>query len=402
MNTGAVVVRVQTRASCCPQVTVENNRPTGLIEKLLQSDAHNVRRNVGMLYGLCPIAHLAALDGSAATALVPPQLLRRAVTLEAVAENLRMFITAGADIAQMPTDIAALRELGGIRAVLMGVLAALISAPDKEALAKAEEGIVLAQSRLPALFAHALLADSEAFLALECPADFDAWLDASTSPARALLKALNALPAHFGCVTVPFLPHGDAALKETLLLALSQDPSLEMNPRLAGKAALTGALSRTHKVPLLQALVAERGVTPLTLTLARLRETLTLGAALAAGNTAEEALLNVTVFRTDSGSSITLVESARGLLAHARGATQHDGLPAFYRVTSPTEWQFAKAGAAQEALESALSCTPLPKEGEVAEQRALASLTETALFGLDPCVPIQLFLDGRSVPLSRS
>ena len=85
------------------------------------------------------------------------------------------------------------------------------------------------------------------------------------------------------------------------------------------------------------------------------------------------------------GTGICLVETARGLLAHAAAVSAQGELTAL-RITSPTEWQFSPNGPGQRIARPVVKELRFPQND--LERRKLEVRVRRALFALDACVPI--------------
>ena len=166
---------------------------------------------------------------------------------------------------------------------------------------------------------------------------------------------------------------------------------------------------RQEAHPLLKEVIEYRDVVPFTLTLARLLDTadLALGLLVSDPESGEADSPDVTRLPALVGVSfpheggMALVETARGLLIHAKGwqpVTADEAPERFYAVTSPTEWQFAPSGPAQEAVHKAFRAL-LDENLIIKTPEGMSRSIRLALFGLDPCVPIQLIIDGKPQPL---
>lgn len=63
--TGVIAINVRRRASSkFPYASVANQRPAGILERMAASGMPDLRRMTTLLFGLCPVAHLVALDAA--------------------------------------------------------------------------------------------------------------------------------------------------------------------------------------------------------------------------------------------------------------------------------------------------------------------------------------------------
>lgn len=423
METGAILVKIrQSSGKGMPGIQVINERPSGLIHRLQMRGVTDIRKTVSVLYGLCPIAHLCAMDLAerAVKGLSEEDrkrrdgaLLERAVALEAVIENLRVFLTDGAMLAGITLDNTALRALGKLRATLMLVLAALVvNKNTPETVSHTHELITGAAAECGALFKDALLGtDARTFYSEVSAESLRKLTDSGSLPAAALLREFDALPSGFGEVGTELMPAlngpGGRAMAEELYSRLKFEPHFDMMPILNDSPQLTGAIVRQHSHPLLESVLGDEAPGPFTLTLARLLDTAGLIIALgqsAPGAQATEPVCPLPAFvslKFPHSGGVGLVETARGLLTHARGfvpSAASAESASFYAVTSPTEWQFAPEGPATQALQNAFRAQC--RKAETAQSpEAIARTARIALFGLDACVPVKLVVNGVPTPM---
>lgn len=425
IDTGAIVVTVSTHEpGAMPTIRIENERPSGLIHNLLKKGVPDIRRTVSVLYGLCPIAHLSAMDiaDRAAKGLSEEErrakdhsLFERAVALEALLENMRVFLTDVPSILSVEPQNEALRALGRLRAQMMVVASLLVASPETaETIEKTHRVITQATKDAVALLESNFFAMPVAkFYAMEKESDFEAWRKSTPGIVTHLLRRMTALPLGFGQVHTHWLPRltKDEAPKmaEELYQRLRCEPHFDMMPVLEEAPRLTGAIVRQEAHPLLKEVIEHRDVVPFTLTLARLLDTadLALGLLVSDPESGEADSPDVTRLPALVGVSfpheggMALVETARGLLIHAKGwqpVTADEAPERFYAVTSPTEWQFAPSGPAQEAVHKAFRAL-LDENLIIKTPEGMSRSIRLALFGLDPCVPIQLIIDGKPQPL---
>lgn len=419
IDTGAIVVTVRThRDGGMPTTQIVNDRPSGLIANLLAKGVTDIRRTVSVLYGLCPIAHLSALDMAARAARGESEAARRSadhalfergVALEALLENLRVFLTDGPTLLGGSPVTETLRTLGRLRAQLMMVASLLVASPDVETtIAKAHQVITQTARDAASLLETSLLGVSPAaFYAMDSEEVFTGWLTHTQTGTAALMRHLQSLPLGFGQVRTAHIPSlsgiGARALADELYQRLRFEPHFDMMPVLDDRPQLTGAIVRQSAHPMLQATLEAMDVVPLTLTLARLLDTADLVQGLIASDpqsaevgTPDTARLpKLLSFSFPHQGGVGLVETARGLLTHARGwqPASDDAPQPFYAVTSPTEWQFAPGGPATDAVQNAFRALHHSKALPTTSA-AIAHTVRLALFGLDPCVPIRLSVNG--------
>ncbi len=374
----------------------------------------NARRLLTMLYSLCPIAHLSAFDAAHARAGGLADDARRSKTravferfaaLEALAETARVLLLDTCAFTGRTAQGGAVRTVGRIRSKLREALSLLLLLDPAGHAAGFEETLRTAEALFRTLLPETNMLFEEALFG--CPAgsflektsepgDFFAWAEKNTelNPAAALAGLLIRGDKAFGSVKVPLLPsltQTTEAFEDELFSRMRFEQGFAMAPVWQGTGRLTGALSRARSLPLVRALLAERGVTALTLLAARLADAAEMLRILSA----QEDFRPSAVIKTFSdpgekpGAALGLCETARGLLAHALELTPEGSLKRI-RITSPTEWQFSPEGPGELTMRSLVRTL---KAGPARHQAETARLIRLALFGLDPCVPIRIQID---------
>ena len=412
------------------------------------------RRLVTLLFGLCPIAQLVAFDTARAAALDCPSPVERtgrlaelAVVLEAIVETIRVLVADAGRITGILHSPEAGRRIGRMRAqlsLLTETLLAIDPCAHNGSEKTAEQALVEVTKTAEKLkrgfdAAGTLLAEVDAIAQTEIygtsPDRFDlehdslakleAWARSASdfrAAARLLTTELDR-PRGECEIEMPLLPVRNekttAAFAEELLNRMLFETGFELSPFWQGTPRLTGTLSRMRDAhPAVRTLMTERGISPASLLGSRLLE---LAVAIRhakrllalcrkpfngphgiSSANSEVPLQTLHAYQSsivwslaeEEGKfreAISLVETARGLLAHAV-RLEADGTVSRLRITSPTEWQFAAYGAGQRMLMAlARSCfadyTPVSrKDVEAAVRRAL--------FGLDPCVPLEFAYTG--------
>ena len=404
METGSILVSVRFRArGSMPLIHVENDRPSGLIQKLIARGVTDLRQTISVLYGLCPIAHLCAMDLASAQKegqleRLPITRIRRSVTLEAVLENLRVFLTQGYQLVGLTPPSEALRRLGRARAQLQQLLRLLVKDPYGESTQEAVEQLI----RNTSIEAKALLEDTlfgeslERFVAeLITLEALQSWLNDGETPIKTLLKHLEALPMGFAQVDTALMPkltEQGFRLADEIYQRMRLEPNYDMMPILDDSPQLTGAIVKEYDHPLLNQVIENYGIGPFALTLARLLHTAHMLEGLM-GSSSEGLCDYYTRSFRESQGAIAMIETARGLLTHALGIQPDETGEAFvpfYLVTSPTEWQFTPEGAALKAVQNAFRSTV---KSDYCLTIKPAQAIALALFGLDPCVPIRTTID---------
>lgn len=427
IDTGSIAIHIRQRdaTNTMPLIQMVNQRPSGLIQNLIAQGIPDLRRTVSVLYALCPIAHVVAMDMAAKVAVgeksldpATEHLYRVAVSAEAVVENLRVLLTDGAEIAQVPYATDALRRLGRLRTQLAMLLSVLLSEKtNAEQVAHVTESVTTIAQEGRALF-EALLGQSmiDFYRGLTTHDAVLAWMTQPISDETPLLvrlaNRLVSLPGHFGLIETPWmpsLPTSAEVLGDELYHRLRIEPGFDMMPVLDDQPQLTGAIVRQQHHAGLAECVEAHGVTPATLFLARLLDTVDWLEALspehdphALPGRAGLAHLVMQAFENSEGG-LAMLETARGLLTHARGTHPNeagDGKEAFYAVTSPTEWQFSPEGPATQALQNAFRAESRLDDAPLTAESA-RTIVRLALFGLDACVPVKLRFDDKIVPMGR-
>ena len=382
------------------------------------------------------------------------RLAELAVVLEAIVETIRVLVADAGRITGIFHSPEAGRRIGRMRAQLSLLTETLLAidpcnnnktnkahkgAEQTPEQALVEETKTAEKIRRGFDTADALLAEVDALAQTEIygtsPDRFDLEHDSleklktwarSASDFRAAARLLTTeldRPRGECEIEMPLLPvrseKTTADFAEELLNRMLFETGFELSPFWQGTPRLTGTLSRMRDAhPAVRTLMAERGVSPASLLGSRLLELAvairhakrllalcrkpfnstqgTCSANSEAPQQAPHAYQSSIVWSLaeEEGKyreAISLVETARGLLAHAV-RLEADGTVSRLRITSPTEWQFAAYGAGQRMLMAlARSCfadyTPVSrKDIEAAVRRAL--------FGLDPCVPLEFAYTG--------
>lgn len=399
-------------------VTVCNTRTARVANELVKPESRqNARRLIGLVYGLCPLAHLNAFDAArgAAKGISVAELRERtlafgesALMLEALTENLRVMtlevqtlLPAGPRITD---DITNAKRFGSLRGKVQ-TLVHVASAMDP--LAASDDGHAWTQAAevvdqvLPGL--------TDAFRDMLFGMTPEAWLETATASPEAMLDWAKAhsdrLPAaawlvhvaergpRWGAVDCERLPAAPVIMDELGSRMLSES-GFALAPRLQHRPRLTGAFARMEHAAIFRPF-SRRGPDALTLTAARLFECALALRLLEGGAQSrmrrfaglEAAGTPLVASALTSEGAVGTAESARGLLAHAL-TLDADGLPAALAITSPTEWQFAPEGSA--ARVAAEIVRRLCGEGPKCERcrQALEQTLKEALFGLDACVPV--------------
>lgn len=394
----------------------------------------NARRLITLLYGLCPIAHLVAFDEARLAALgrtIAPerrQLRALSVALEGLVETTRVLTLEAGRITGQKPDPASLRTLGSLRAELAAIAEHLLAldpfesedSPDKalrrRALLDAGESVLLGVSTLarklvygmkPAAFltriktAQALTDWAEAARGeLACAELFTELL---TLP-KTVSLSIDPLPGPVGCIASGFA--------EELLHRMLKEPGFATAPFLDGAPALTGAAVRLTGSEAVRELRSAMGLTPAVLLAARLVET----ASAFEQTSARVAYLKTLTIFSDAavdasadpddirlgehfpvvaagwgegkGTGLGLVDTARGLLAHA-AVVDSAGFVVDLKITAPTEWQFSPNGAGQRLAMALAKALPKLVSGSSAIDR-IERLVREVLFGLDACVPLRI------------
>ena len=442
IETGAIHICVGTKPTGRLALALSNTRTAAAAQLLAAPENRSrARRLVTLLFGLCPIAQLVAFDTARAAACGCPAPVERtarlaeiAVVLEAIVETIRVFVAEAGQISGIFHTREAGKRIGRLRVRLTGLTETILSldpcapaAPeDRERLragfasAKAllEEALDIAKTEIYGTSPDAFDLEHNTLDALK------AWArEASPFRAAARLFAAELDRPRGDCeIEIPFLPvrsdKTTPAFAEELLNRMLFESGFELAPFWQGSPRLTGTLSRMRDAhPAARALIYERGISPASLLGCRLLELavalrhakrlLTLSKSAAdrsaeAGAGPKRAYLNSVVWSLAESEgrhreAISLVETARGLLAHAV-RLDSDGGVSTLRITSPTEWQFAPYGAGQRMLISLVRSRFA--ESLPTSKREIESVVRQALFGLDPCVPLEFAYTGEAARLA--
>jgi len=209
---------------------------------------------------------------------------------------------------------------------------------------------------------HILGVPPAQFLKLRDLAEFDAWLDASPTMAKAYLRQIVARGWQgLGTVSTRFLPD----LAGSQLQTLMAERSFSIRPEWHGHPQETGPLARQSAHPLVAALSARHGAALLTRLVARLVDLAKIPAQM---TTCESPV--------HGQRGVGIVETARGRLVHA--AKLERGKIVNYGILAPTEWNFHPQGVAVQALAG------LQQTGDrTARANALVE-------AIDPCVAFEV------------
>lgn len=228
---------------------------------------------------------------------------------------------------------------------------------------------------------------------------------AAKLPAAHLLASMLACaetldPRAFPESEIPPLPHHAAlerqAFSEELCYRMLHDPGFDLAPFWQGTPRLTGSAARLRNHPVVEGLLSRFGCKPAVLMAARIVETAEVLRAYRACTMCREARDEaleagdafthiLSASSPADGTGICLVETARGLLAHAAAVSAQGELTAL-RITSPTEWQFSPNGPGQRIARPVVKELRFPQND--LERRKLEVRVRRALFALDACVPI--------------
>lgn len=452
----AIHIHVLPKSCGKASVCVSSTRTNG-IARMLASPEHrsNARRLITLLYGLCPIAHVTAFDSASVAARGRPSAKRGsafarlpegAVTMEAIAENLRVLVCESerleartallGNFAKTANGRSTLpvppiltnqehRLIGALRAKL-ALAAQIILKLDPFAVVS---GTVPDEALMKRLFESLtdLLVESETaasrLLFGMSPADFLAGIESGRLKLRDWAKGCApTIPAAHLFLSfledpnppeadVLFLPERKDMLTsdfaEEIAYRLMNDSGFDLAPFWQGSPRLTGALARLHDDPAVRELLIAEGISPASLAGARIVETAKFfararalldhsariletpipeGEYAAVPADAEEVGKSVLwSYSPEPGMGISFVETARGLLMHAVKYGP-SGVLQTLRITSPTEWQFSPNGAGQRMASLAAKSFAYPKD-DMDERARIENAIERALFGLDACVP---------------
>ena len=437
IETGAIHVCVGMKPTGRLTLSLTNTRTAAPARLLCAPENRGkARRLVTLLFGLCPIAQLVAFDEARAAALgVPGPVVRTGrlaalgVVLEAIVETIRVLVADAARMAGLQHAPEAGRAIGRMRVELGRIVEVLLSAdPSGDAAlftSPAHQRRVDAGFRSAETLLEEALAVARSAVYGEAPERFDlerktcasleAWARSHAAGEKPLAAAAlfsQMLEKGKGAceIEIPFLPvrteKTTNAFAEELLNRMLVETDFELSPFWQGTPRLTGTLSRMRSAhPAGETLLAENGNSPVSLLGSRLLE---LAIALrhakrllaTRGEAPSRAYADSIVWHfaeEESGAkrreAISLVETARGLLAHAVRLDE-SGEVATLRITSPTEWQFAPYGAGQRILLALVKrCY---NDAPPASRCRLEAQVRRVLFGLDPCVPIEFAYTGRA------
>ena len=313
------------------------------------------------VYALCPQAHLAAWEAASARAAAKamPENAQR-VAAETAAEHLR-FLAFDAPRAVGLKPAHDVRRLGALRALMTQEFSAV-----KPDFAKI-------RAALTAETEHFITGPAAGFNALDSIPDFESWITHGQTPAAQLFSALWEQVPSRGILTTPALdPHSPADAETWFTPQFSAQ-----NPTVRGKPRMTGALTRWKSHPLIADLDELYCCSVRTLFVARLIEIIRVLTDWA--KTFD--FVRAAAVAADTG--VALVQSARGLLTHhirlARDLNRVESVV----IAAPTEWNFARHGAAEEAL----SKIEFFSEEDYRRQAAWM------LAGIDACVPCRLHFE---------
>jgi Ni,Fe-hydrogenase I large subunit len=214
--------------------------------------------------------------------------------------------------------------------------------------------------------------EAAAWLAIATLDELEAWWRAGETPVASVVADLMAVGPALGASDVPLLGSLDeSALAEVFEPALRAEDDFEAAPRWRGEMRETGALARVRSHRLVAAAASQWGHGLGARAVARLVELAQLVRTVAQGARGER---RHGASRVASGTGMSWVETARGLLIH-RAQVEGDRI-AGYRIVAPTEWNFHPRGA---FVRGALGLAPATPE-------ALSRQASWIVSSLDPCV----------------
>ena len=411
-DTGHILVNVSCDAyQGVHRATLSNERVSGVIDRLAKTPGIDLRQTVPVLFTRCPAAHLATLDASdRATAAITEDerreadggLTERAIMLEALLENLHVFIVEAARLLDEPFrsepvgDYADLRGRFGPVLHVLGGFRLVTANVDPAAIARGHSLIDELARAADALMERAIFGMSpDVFLETVMTSDaYDAWIESGPqSAAAALVRRCDALSQALGAIDVPLLPGVDSpdtlAFADEMFSRLRNERGFDMAPVWQRSPALTGSLSRQATEPLVADIRQRSGLTIRTALAARLFETAAFCRMLRESRRLSPAYRLYSLRCEEQSGAVAMVQTAQGLLTHATGYRfTQTGLERFHAIVSPTEWQFAPEGAGQQALNAALR--HLRRSDPHADDPTITSIVRLALFPLDPCVPLDV------------
>ena len=418
-ETGEILVDVQCDNNRrIRRASISNERVPGVIERLALTPGVDLRKTVPMLYSVCPAAHLVTLDATERAAAgiseddrraVDREFAERALMLESLLENIRLLLIDAARLLGLEVSSQALTDYAALRARFAEVLHTLgsfkmVNHPVDEALIEAGHTTI---DQMWATLNHLLTeylfcqAPEDYLKTLTTPELFDEWVSSHKNNSVAALKArYDALEAGFGQIDCPTLPDVDdvdfLVFADEMLHRLKNEPGFDMAPVWHRSSALTGALPRQIRHPLIRQMVDRDGITVVSILVSRLLETGALLLRLGRYDVDDIEWLTKPYriyahFDKDQSVAISMTQSARGLLTHATGfRSTEEGVRRFHAVVTPTEWLLAPEGAGQQALNAAIRY--LKRTGNDHCDGRITEIVRLALFGLDPYVPLSVRL----------
>ncbi|HVI50419.1 MAG TPA: nickel-dependent hydrogenase large subunit [Candidatus Sulfotelmatobacter sp.] len=367
---GSLELSIQVTDGRFSRVSILNRRPLSIATAFTGQQAGAAVGLCARLFSICRFAQglaaAEAVERAGQAAVSPSQRQARQVLLaaEAVLEHAGRSLLVWPDLLGEPVRIM---ELKTLREALTGLHLALY--PDGDWMRPGGGRLAPDQPQLIRRVAAAAQVVRNAVLGGDLPKEISAWADwcqAGTTTAPRMARRLE--------------ERGIGAFGASPITALPVLPLDDLNARLAadegaftaapdwdGVPRITGPYARHHDHPLVAALgqglcarLAARLV-ELSQALRRLQE-LVHGMAADPGQPLAAA----------SGSGLSMIEAARGLLAHRVELEQ--GRVRRYQILAPTEWNFHPQG----ALPQGLIGRPAGDKPELRARHLIASL--------DPCV----------------
>lgn len=420
IDAGSISVIVRPGAPL--RVSLENTRPAGLFDRLAKTSGAGLRRLATMVYTLCPVAHLTALDAAqrALGGMSEEERRRldggfseRAVMLEALLENARVLSLDADRLAPgAKRDPALLRSLGAWRAKAGEITQALLGfeplarEPNTAEITSADKLISIIAADIGGFLASAVygMAPDAFYRTVNDRGALADWAQKTDTPAARLMREYLLLPDSFGRIDLDALPSLGSpcvrAFAEEIFHRLRDEPGFDMAPVWKSVPAITGAVTREISHPLLAGYSLEAGINAAVLLAARLLDTASFWSRLNRRSIEGEPDVNpIVTYCTDEGlpGAAAMLETARGLLTHATGSRRDEsGVAVFHAVTSPTEWQFSPSGPGLQAVTSALKCAAHRDPQPTAD--GWRRTVRLALFGLDACVPVAVGVSGLRDP----
>lgn len=432
-NGGAIHINIRRKCAERVAISLTNTRTNQVAQALVQpANRANARRLFTYLYGLCPIAHLATFDAARARALgmseadralADANFVETNVLLEGLTENLRVLILDAAQLTDFTIEKSVVGQIAQLRQFLAAATQDMLDLDPVNACSLAQKGpyfsparLTLAKERsrkmmqlIQACALESLFGiSSQVFLSkVQSVADLIDWAQKyhEALPAACLLHRFFNQEFGWCEINTPLLPDRFEKTRnqfaDELLHRMLNEPGFELSPFWDGSPRLTGATARYHNHPIIKDLIEVYGLSPVVLLASRLIETaqaiaLTIRV-IEEGRIGQASVLDchhetgkpyqiLWTYSPKPGTSLCLTETARGLLAHALQLNEQNEVVAL-RITSPTEWQFAPYGAGQRLVMALSRHLSAPKG--IIDRPEVERQIKTALFVLDPCVPIE-------------